>query len=176
MTHPSLSDEQTREIETRELLLPFIVDYFRELDRIAQKPPLSDQQLRDEALTALSMSSEFDWKPVYAADGKNVVGFYAFSRVSGLADFGPYLAEAYIIPSERHKGYMRTAISEYIRRKHITALCYAIQEKNDHALRFWERFFKSLDFTPLEITRLQQLPGGFIMQGWIKSNLPPKSY
>lgn len=179
MTHPALNDKQLREAEIKELLLPLLRDYFRELDRIAEKPPLSDEQYENEAASALAMSANFEWTPVYAAtDGSKakVVGFYAFSRTAPLAELGVYLAEAYIVPSERRKGYMRRAISEYVTSKRITALCYVTQKKNTNALHYWARLFKSLGFTQRNEAYRQPLPDGFALSGWFMPDAPLRTY
>ena len=179
MTHSALNDKELREAETKELLLPLLRDYFRELDRIAEKPPLSDEQYENEALSALSMSGNFEWTPVYSAQdgGKGmVVGFYAFSRTAPLAELGVYLAEAYIVPSERRKGYMRRAISEYLTSKRITALCYVTQKKNINALHYWERLFKSFGFTQRNEAYRQPLPDGFVLSGWFMPDAPLRTY
>ena len=152
-------------MELRALLYPLICDYLQELQRIAGKPELSAQQLHDE-IDGLFAVEIFDWTPVYGSDQNTLIGFICISKAPISKKIGYYFGEAYIIPSERRKGYMRQELQKQISVRKIDALAYALQMKNKVAKDFWDNCLHELGF--VEVTRSISFPmlGDMDMHHW----------
>lgn len=138
--------------------------YFIELDRIAgreQKPAAARQKQVDDFLADDTLTWNFVYKEL-----DRVIGFMAVGTDPNChPDCDFYIAETYVIPEERHNGYMRLLASDFIT-DNPGKYCMFILDRNERARVFWTQLFSSLGYEPMELRDVLEPDGYCTQYGW----------
>lgn len=117
-------------------------DYAAELDDIANREPMSENKAETIANSFINESYS-RWENIWA-DDKELAGFFIICKENGChPDADYFIAQLYIRPEYRRKGYAKKTVLEYMR-KHRGTYCKFMIKKNHDAYAFWDMIKKEM--------------------------------
>ena len=131
-----------------DLRYQMLCNYLDELWEIKGLPPQS--QLEKKSFFAEVTSNDYtQWIDVWERD--ELIGFLIMGAAPNChPDADYYVEEAYIKPAFRRKGYMSSAVSEFIQ-THKGVYCFFVLNKNNGAKTFWSKLFVKLGYGPCHL-------------------------